>query len=540
MQISNDQNQLIRPIKWAKDGHRIDPPEPYLCLKQNNLVPPVDSWEPEPEDIIFNHVNGAIIVYISHLYGLDDPSHDMNKFMIYHKKSYNSGRNPKTGALGFREICTNYLNYFSKFYDTEKELYMIYARLKFIIDYQTNETNEDWLKANLKLYIFDNPSIRLKIKAMNEDNYNIRDLQYKNKNNPSLEYNDKHASILMEMSLYMKFIIPIITHFIHKKKITNTKKFLLFIYDEIFSMQSNVVDMYAKLYETTNSNIKSNKNSNSVLWDKQSIRGNNITIQSIETVDDIILQLMPKYIYTKNVISLNFSSIKNNIGYKITDIAFEFNFKPLSSSKRDEDNNSEFDKYEAHLTKQDEALYIQNKVNCQETMNSIDRKFGPFDPDEIRFYMIELQKDGKGLINNFQKDLIFQLMYNEFGDTISIKSINKEDYVKLMIAAKRKLMAKGLKILPYIISSRIVRFSNKKNINKKESQKLQLSAEYAAIMKKYKSDKMEKLILTIIAQIISSEFQVISYNNPDEHGIIIDSSISEYVSHEVLQYIQMI
>lgn len=538
--MQEETKKMVRAITWGKDGHTITPPQPCYAPIQQFIS--VDEWTPAPEDMHFNHVSGALILNaVSEIYGITEPSHPINNFILLKKRSYNSGRNPKNGELGFREICTNYLNYFTKFYDTEKELIMIYARIKLFLDYHTNDINEEWFKYNIKMYILYNPSIIDKVKAMNNDNYIIRELSYKNKNNPSLEYNDFHASVLMEMSLYMKITIPLITHYLQKKNVLNTKKFILSIFDEIFEMKKSIVDVYAKFYETANTNIQSNKNGgNQVLWDKQNIRGNNITTQSTEIVDDIILQLMPKYVYNRNIISLNFTSIKKNIGFKITDIAYEFNFKPLSSSKRDEDNNSEFDKYEAHLTKQDEALYIQNKVNCEETMKSIESKYGPFNEDEIRFVMRELQKDGKNLINNFQKDLIFNLMYNEFGDTISIKSINTEDYIKLMLAAKRKLQACGMKLLPYIISSRILRFSNKKSVNKKELSKLQASPSYPNIINKYKNDKIEKLIMTIIAQIISSEFQIISFNNPDEHGIIIDNTMSEIICEEVLVFIQMI
>lgn len=41
-------------------------------------------------------------------------------------------------------------------------------------------------------------------------------------------------------------------------------------------------------------------------------------------------------------------------------IEYEYSFVSLSSSKRDEDLNSEFDKFESFLAKGDEALLVQN------------------------------------------------------------------------------------------------------------------------------------------------------------------------------------
>lgn len=271
----------------------------------------------------------------------------------------------------------------------------------------------------------------------------------------------------------------------------------------------------------------------------QSIRGKNDTVHAEETVENIIIQIIPKYTYDRNIICFNYNSIQHDIKFKVTDISYEYSFISLSSSIRDEDNNSEFDKFESHLTKQDEALYIQNKVNCEQTMNKIERLFGPFDDEEINFYIRELTSDGKPVINEFQKNLIFYLFFKYFGDPMAIKAINKTDYIKLMIAAKRILTANGLVVLPYILSGKVNRLVTRKNINKKELQKLEASPYYPAIQAKYRNDKIEKTILSIIAQILSSEFQIIDYENKDINGVIIQN-LPEYICEEVLMYVLLI
>ena len=71
-------------------------------------------------------------------------------------------------------------------------------------------------------------------------------------------------------------------------------------------------------------------------------------------------------------------------------------------------------KFESTLTKQDEGLYLQNKVNCEETMKMIELVYGPFSEDEINFYIKKLSKDGKFTINQFQETLVFNLFYKYF------------------------------------------------------------------------------------------------------------------------------
>lgn len=197
-------------------------------------------------------------------------------------------------------------------------------------------------------------------------------------------------------------------------------------------------------------------------------------------------------------------------------------------------------KYESFLVKQNESLYLQNKANAEQTMKQIEQLFGPFSDDEINYYIERLEEnDNDTIINSFQKNLIFNLFYKYFGDPISIKSINKIDYVKLMIAASRELRANNMVILPYIISSRVLKLQQRKSLNKKESIKLESSTLHQVVKDKYKSDKIDKIILSIIATIISSEFEIIDYYDKEADKMII-SNVPESICEEVYMYATLI
>lgn len=508
------QNNLIKPFtinnEIMKDG-----------------IPKVDDWVPDPEDYIFKTVKGYIVVDIADFYRVNaEPNDPLNYFILKNKRSYNS--------LESREHLIHYVNYFEKYFDLDKELHMIYIRMKYLIDYEPMYNKAAFIN-DIKRYILQS-GIFYKVGCMNRYNYML-ELSYKNKKNPVLQYTDRHAMILMWISVLMNMMIPLLTHFMYTKGIENTTDFLLEIYDILLNMFD--VDIYSKLYETSLSNVSKNSKSHSVLWASQDIRGNNVTTHSLSCVNNIILSIIPKYVYSENIIRFNYSSILNNTGFQITDISYEFSFVSLSSSKRDMDSNSEIDKYEAYSSKQDEALYLQNKVAGEEAMRVIEMKFGPFDDDEINFYMKELSTDGRFLINGFQKELIYNLFYKFFGDPVSIRTINVIDYIKLMIAAKRILEASGMNVLPFIISSKITRLVTRKNINKKELNKLEASPFYAIIKDKYKNEKIEKQILSIIAILLSSEFTIVSYEFDDLNGKKIDV-IPELICEEVLMYISLI
>ena len=351
----------------------------------------------------------------------------------------------------------------------------------------------------------------------------------------------------------------------------NDDMFILSIYDILLNIPIySDVDIYSKLYETAITNVQTSYKRDTGLWEQQDIRAKNITTHALSSIENILLNVLPKYVYNKNIISLNFGSINNNNGYQVTGIRWEYSFISLSLSNRDEDNNSEFDKYEALISRSDESLYLQNQVNCEYAMRQIEYMYGPFEEDEVKFYYNELG----GTINNFQKGLVFALFYKYFGDPESIKSINIEQYVKLVIASKRLLEGHGLRMLPHIISGKIVKLIRKKSVNKKEFTDINNSDYFKFVIEKFTgpkytaqnlyelvgaddnmySEAMEKVmtdkykdikseqeiiisdILSLIATISCSVFKFISYDDPTLHDTIIET-IPTIIMEEVNMYL---
>lgn len=294
----------------------------------------VDEWRPLPEDLIFLNNKGSVYAPVNNFYSGNTDEVGKNQldfFLVSSKKCYNS--------IQMREHSCYYLNYFEKFYDKDKEYFSLLCHMKYLMDYYQDYRKESFLY-DLKRYIL-SPSIIEKTTKMTNDNYAL-DLNYKNITNPSLQYSDDDAKLLMQISVLMNLVIPLVTHFAYLRKITDIDEFLLESYDIIFCMFR--IDMFNKLYETSITNIQRNEQSNMGVWAKQDIRGKNVTTHSLSSVKNIILNIMPKYVFNQNVVSMNYTSITNNTAFQVTDIEFEYTYIPLSSSKRDEDNASEFDK----------------------------------------------------------------------------------------------------------------------------------------------------------------------------------------------------
>lgn len=493
-------------------------------INTGEVIPKVDEWEPTPEDMIYTTAKGYVFIPVSKVFKMQQPT-PLDCFAMSSKKCYNSD-------LMRNHLC-HYCNYFEKYYDPDKELIMVQSRIKYCIDVYGTSYDESNFINDVKVYILSH-SIVNKVNRMVADNYCLS-LSYKNIPQ-ALQYTDEHVKVMLSMSLLMNFAIPLIIDFIYVNKIKLVDNFILLIFDMILHLYP--IDIYTKLYETTYSNVTKSERKNPIIWNKQDIRGKDTVTHSYASVNNIILNIMPKYKFDQSVISLNFTSINKNTSYQVLDIEYEFSYIPLSSSKKDEDNSSDFDKYESNLIKQNESLLIQSNVNGYESVKNIEAKFGPFDDKEIAFYIDRL-KDNKDVeyfpTNSFQKQLIFNLFGKYFGDMESIRSINASDYVKLMIAGKKLLLNNHFIIFPYIISGKVDKLVGRKTINKKEKQKMMASATYQEVWNKYRSDKIINNIFGIAATIISSEFSIIDYNNPDIDGKPI-STMPDIVLEESLLY----
>ena len=509
----------------------------FNFYKSGNSWVKIDTWIPTEKDKIFKNAKDAIILPVSEFFCVEKSIAFDSYMLVSPKRCYNTDE--------VRNHICQYLNYFEKYYDTDHELLLYYYRIKQMIDFgiidnqgNTYGYTKDQFINDIRKYIL-GPSIYNKVGKMNEANYSLN-LCYKNKINEALQYTNKHGKYFMEISVMTNILIPLIMHYMYKNRITSgTEEFILTIYNFLFEHYTDA-DMYSKLYETTNTTILNDYKHNSPLWNMSAIRGMDTTVNSLEAVNTIIIQVIPKYRYDSNTIMYNLTAIRNMINFTVTGIEYEYDFISLSSSKRDgEDNTSQFDKFEAHLIKSDESLFLQAKFNSQRTMEIIEQKFGPFDDNEIDFYIKELTKNGKTVINNFQRKLISNIFFKYFGDTISINQINIRDYIKLMISAKRLLISSGMIILPYVISSRVMRLATRNSINKKDAMKLETSEYYEAILKKYRNTKIEKQILSTIAIILSSDFDVIDYEDPNLNGKRLQT-ISDYIIDEILIYVNLI
>lgn len=282
------QSKLYNPFEFVDYGER----------------PHVDSWEPKEEDKVFFTTKDAILMDVSSFYHLPERNPDLDTFNLSSKRAYNGDT--------VKNHVAHYLNYFEKFYDFDHELPAILASMKYLIDYEPSY-GKDALFFDISRYFINRESpIFIKLCRMNEDCYCLH-LTYRNKKNPVLQYRNRHAKLLMLISVLMGMIIIPVCHFMKVRKIKKPNEFLMEIFDRLLTIDPDI-DIFSKLMETASSSVRQSEQKNQDIFNKQDIRGLNSTIHSQNSVINILINIIPKYRYSENIINLNFRSILNNTG----------------------------------------------------------------------------------------------------------------------------------------------------------------------------------------------------------------------------------
>jgi len=286
----------------------------YKLIDPKTKEIPVDEWDSEKfpmdeSDRLFKHIRGEIIIPMSSLFmdpeSITEESKQIDYFAMNSKRAYNSD--------DVRNHICKYLNYFEKFYDTDKELLSILFKIKLLIDYTPTYSISN-LMDDINRYVIRNFNLTRKIRWFVDDNYKMK-LSTNNNRTPNLQFNNEHAKVLYEISLMTNIYIPLATHYMYIHGIKTSeeiKRIMLNLFDLAMAKfeDERGIYIYDKLYEMATSVTNKSIATDRALWSKNLIRGNNPTTHIHETVDEIILQILCKFTYTKNIINFEYYSAR--------------------------------------------------------------------------------------------------------------------------------------------------------------------------------------------------------------------------------------
>jgi hypothetical protein len=510
---------------------------------------PVDAWIPKKEDCIVKFDGKLIIVPFDEIFNKESISY-LNIFNIV-KGSYCSHLN----------VITSHINYFLKYYDTDKELLMAYFKLKYIADDKEKKINlHTFIQYVYNVLLTD--SIQEKIKKMVKDNYYI-DISSNDgkKYNPALEFTNEQAEILMQISTAMKLMIPPMFHFINKIRYEQDRKrakspnkvkknpppkfkYKGYIYGfyrpllDIFNGDNGDIDIYNKLWISTNSRINVHHSANKLTWDQRVIYATTPVTHTNDLFQErIICETIFQYVFDKNVINLNHVVLRKQLFY-FTMEKYKLDRIELSNTK-DANGLTGVDKLEMNAIKTDESIAILSAVNIKKTVKMIEKKMHmKVSKAELSYYSYHMN------MSKFQVQLCQYFYAKTFGGYRDLSLINKKTYLKLLIMLKKRLRMQGMVYLPEILTANISGRPNARTIrNDKFLTKIESSAIYNdLISKKYstlKSIDKNDTIINMLSTIINTKFTIVDYDAQDKYGEPIEIN-QDMISDEFLNYLNQL
>jgi hypothetical protein len=401
-----------------------------------------------------------------------------------------------------------YINYFMDYYDYDRELLMTYYHIKFMIDRKNNYSKELFID-ELYEYILSDSMVK-KIKKMVNDNYKL-DLSAKKKNYKykSIQFLDEHGLIILQASIAIKMMIPLVTHYIYQMGIVGTDPFLLDCFIRVFGYFEEDNNMRNKIYDFTLSKIKKTQNKDKRHWNNVEIYGKDMESETDVIYCRMITDIIYKCAFDGNVAAYLAKSINKNINWMLKE-KFGKNNRAITGVK-DSEGLSDLDKIEMNMSKVDESYIITGDINAKQVIKKLSKKYKiELNDDEVEFQIENL------LLTKDQKDLIFQILASHFGSVREMHSVTKERIAKLSIIFKRMMSMKGYKIIQFMLTGIMHYNPNLKKLSKKELKAILDSDQYAFIEDKYRYAKNlileNNLFRDTLNKLLNSDFQLVDFN----------------------------
>lgn len=505
-------------------------------LDNNQEFPHIDCWEPTEEDLIAIPDHRTMIIYFNKIFNIEY-NLVLNTFNVK-RDSYANRLSDFIGKDGSvdKGIC-HYINYFIKYYDTDRELLTAYLKIKYVLDKKEYTTMRPKEFRNLLCGILYTPSIIEKLTRISEANYIVdlsQDPNDKKEYPKSLQFTNEHAKILMSISYMMKISCPVIYHYIGKLKAPNAVSMYMF-YEPLFTLMSPPeINIWNKLYITALAKFNANLSSNKGAWDQIEIfgRGRDNALENL-VKEKLVTDNLFKYTYAKSIVNFNSVILEKQLSY--------YNKEDYGCDLREINNDkaggglSSRDKFEMGTNKIDESLLIISRLNIKNTIRKLKKERNiKYTKEEVQFYIDNFKMD------QFQISLVGYVFAKDFNGFTDLDIAKAKDYIKLFIILKKDLRDnKGYDTLADIITGiKSNKLAAKTIQNSKVLSMIEDSATWKALME----DKLSALeyidksnvVSDMISYILNTTFTYCDYEHPELLGETIDFNKDE-VAAELLK-----
>lgn len=230
--------------------------------------------------------------------------------------------------------------------------------------------------------------------------------------------------------------------------------------------------------------------------------------------------------------------LKEQYAKNITEVTNTKNAEGLSGA----------DKLEMNLAKIDEGLCVMAELNTEYTIKRIMEDLDiPITDDEIEYY----KKNHHA--SDCQRQLVYSIYANYFNSYRDLRLVPPNDYIKLLILLKKKLLlesgfamealdTEGI-YLPHILTGNL---EGKINTRLIRNNQYQMAIDNSSINehlmgKKYRRihEKYPHMLASILSTFATTSFSYVSYDKPDLLGKPIEYETYDIAS-EILYFIDSI
>lgn len=492
-------------------------------MSENNNFIKVDEWIPDDKDIFIRPDGKSVVIEFDRIFKNADST--LNTFIIK-KDSY----------VKYEEMLCDYINYFLKFYDKEKELIVMYANIRYVIG-KYDLKRDAFIDLLYKILFTD--SMKEKITRMVEDNYCI-DVTSDNpdaKYTESLEFTNEHVKLLLKISMGMKLMVPVMFHYINKMNIQKSQNYLFPYYQRLFYIFDDKIDIFTKLYITVFSRVNASSTQNKKMFSHREIFGvTALTFTNDLLKDNIISETIWRYSFEKNPVNFNSVVLNKQLRF-FSRVKYKRNLIEVDNEVQ-QDGLSGLDKLEMNSVHLDESKIILADVNIPDVIRRIKRTLRiDISDDEINYYM------EKHVPHPFQVNLVNHYYAKDFGGFNDLNLLTKRQYMTLLVLLKRRLQIEGATYLPQLISGNYIgaRLNVRTIQNHKFLDKIENSVLYQDLMNNEfiylkEFDSKGSPILQMLSILINNQFTWVDYDDQEHFGEVIEIN-QDIVSDEFLNFL---
>lgn len=458
-------------------------------------------WTPDEDQTYFAiNTNGKIVAKYRELLGLEKDK-ELGTFVC--EMSHYMKR--------MDDIITTF-NYFTAFYDEDKELFMAIFAVKFLVDKKRNMSINRFRKLFNKYIII--PTIIDKFKKMADDLYTVNvNTKDSDKYIDTPRITNEQAKEIVGISFFIRSVLPLCIHFSDTNLNFVKKKDYIPCFDKIFcdiikKFETEELQIFKPLGRFVEYRVsRSFKADRTTCEQKQQLYGITEASYLNEVIHEVIIvKCLHKLDYTRSVVSFIDGSIfQHHINFKREN----YKSKPVeieqNESDGDGDTISHAEAIEMAVYKVDESNVIINDLNTKNVMKSIGQQFNiAFSEEEFKFYYKNVEISP---VTDFFLHTFYSKKY--FFDSSAIYNLDRKDKITLLIYMKKYLQLKSMVLVAQFCTAK-VKGKYKENA--------------------LKNAKFIELFTTtdIYTSVILPKFKLIDELFPDEN--LLDKKVSSFIN----------